>query len=63
MTAAQAAAARRDNVKRKTTSAPVDDGGPVDRGNRMVVGVTIAMIVLVVVLSAVFSIGPMVGQG
>ena len=59
MTAAQAAAARREDVKRKTGPSPVRDDGPVDRGNRLVMGVTIAMIILIVVLSAVFSIGPM----
>lgn len=58
MTKAQAAAARRDDrPKRKQSTAEVKDNGPVDRGNRLVTGVTIAMVVLIIVLSAVFSMG------
>lgn len=60
MTAAQAAAARRDDgkVKRPTSTANIKDSGPVDRGNRLVLGVTIAMVVLIVVLSLVFAVNP-----
>jgi len=59
MTPAQAAAARRDTKpKRSTTSAAVKDNGPVDRGNRLVIGVTVAMVALIVVLSLVFAIAP-----
>ena len=59
MTRAQAAAARRDDKPRAQTPAVhVKDDGPRDRGNRFVVGVTIAMVALIVVLSAVFAIGP-----
>lgn len=64
MTPAQAAAARRDTTpKRQHTTANIKDNGPVDRGNRMVVGVTIAMVVLIVVLSLVFSVAPQFTNG
>ena len=60
MTPAQAAAARRDTKpKRSASTTTVKDNGPVDRGNRMVIGVTIAMVVLIVVVSLVFSVAPM----
>ena len=59
MTPAQAAAARRDTKpKRSTATTAVKDNGPVDRGNRMVIGVTIAMVVLIVVVSLVFAVAP-----
>lgn len=58
MTPAQAAAARWDDTpKREKTTVSVKDNGPVDRGNRLVWGVTIAMVVLIVVLSLAFSGG------
>ena len=59
MTPAQAAAARRDDrPKKKQETVSVKDDGPRDRGNRFVMIITIAMVALIVVLSAVFSIGP-----
>ena len=59
MTPAQAAAARRDDKpKRSTQSVTVKDNGPRDRGNTFIMGITIAMVVLIVVLSLVFTVGP-----
>ena len=61
MTPAQAAAARRDDrPKRKELPSSVKDGGPRDRGNTLVIGVTIAMVALIVVLSVVFAV-PLMG--
>ena len=64
MTPAQAAAARRDTTpKREQLSVSVKDSGPVDRGNRLVVGVSVAMIILIAVLSFVFSMPSMSANG
>lgn len=64
MTPAQAAAARRDTApKRERTTTTVKDNGPVDRGNRLVAGVTIAMVALIVVLSFVFAVLPAATNG
>ena len=58
MTPAQAAAARRDDRPKQTHSTQIKDNGPRDRGNTFIMGITIAMIALIVVLSLVFTIGP-----
>ena len=59
MTRAQAAAARRDTApKRERSEVTMKDTGPVDRGNRLVMGVTIGMVALIVIVSLVFSIAP-----
>ena len=66
MTKAQAAAARRDDKpKRSTYAAPVKDEGPKSKDDRMFqLIIPIACILIVIVLSAVFTIGPglMLGQ-
>ena len=63
MTKAQAAAARRDDVrpKRKPLPKSVQDGGPKDRGASLVTIVTCICIVLVIVLSAVYAVPGMMG--
>lgn len=63
MTKAQAAAARRDDVrpKRKPLPNSVKDGGPKDRGASLVTIVTCICIVLVIVLSAVYAVPGMMG--
>lgn len=59
MTPAQAAAARRDDrPKRPVNTVGIKDDGPRDRGNRFVMGVSVAMIALIVVLSLLFTVGP-----
>ena len=56
MTAAQAAAARRDDKPKRTTpSVHVKDNGPRDRGMTLIIGVTIAIIVAVTVISFAYS--------
>lgn len=64
MTKAQAAAARRDDGKRKYEPLPdsVLESGPKDSNNRLIAGVTVVIIALVVVLSAVFAFPGMMGQ-
>ena len=59
MTPAQAAAARRDDRPKRTYStAAINDKGPVDRGNRLVIVVTVVLLVLVAVVSFVFAVNP-----
>ena len=56
MTAAQAAAARRDDKPRRLeTKVQVKDNGPRDRSMTLIVGVTIAMIVAITIISFAFS--------
>ena len=56
MTPAQAAAARRDDKpKRVQSNVQIKDNGPRDRSMTFIVGVTIAMIVAVTVISFAFS--------
>ena len=59
MTPAQAAAARRDDKPRRRRDADVhiDDSGPKDRTNRLVLIVTIALVGAVAVFTLVFSLG------
>ena len=59
MTPAQAAAARRDTTKRERTTVSIKDNGPVDRGNRLIVGITVAMVVLIAIISFGYAFFPL----
>ena len=63
MTKAQAAAARRDDrPKRAESNVTMKDSGPKDRGLSFTMRITFIMIAVIVVLSLVFTIGPMNGM-
>ncbi len=63
MTPAQAAAARRDDTRKRThTPSTIKDSGPKDRGLSFVWGVTIVLIAAVVVISLLFTVGPFNGM-
>jgi len=59
MTPAQAAAARRETTKRVHTTANIKDNGPVDRGNRLIVGITIGMVALIAIISFGYAFFPL----
>jgi|GEM_PF-1739051 len=62
MTKAQAAAARKDTTLRKREyGKPVDSSGPKDAGSRTAIIVTVASLVLVAVVAAVYAVPTLMG--
>ena len=62
MTKAQAAAARRDpNRVKREYGKPIDTSGPKDAGSRTAIIVTVAALVLIAVVAAVYAVPTIMG--